>query len=185
MRSWSWTIVLTSSVLLSGCIKTASVPPAEQPKPMEQRVDLARYMGTWYEIAAYPNRFERDCQCSMAEYRLDGDVVRVTNSCLRGSSQRLSQVTGKGFPVAGSNNTKLQVQFFWPFRGDYWILALDKDYRYSLVGSPDRDYLWILARTRSLSEPELLKLKQYAKQLGYDPEKLVMTPQQNCLPIRH
>lgn len=189
MRSLLRVVLAASTLVLVGCVKT-STPPAgaatvhapAPPKPTIESVDLTRYMGTWYEIAAYPNRFERNCRCTFADYTLDEKRVRVTNSCIRGNSQRPSTVKGKAFPVPGSNNTKLRVQFFWPFRGDYWILYLDPDYQYTLVGSPDHEYLWILARTRSLGEPELLKLKGVAKDLGYDPDKLVMTDQQNCLP---
>ncbi len=109
-------IVAVSCTSLSGT--------ADYGQQTVKQVDLERYMGRWYEIASFPNWFQNDCYCTMAEYELKGDHVSVRNSCRKGSSQgKLDLATGKAYPVSGSNNSRLKVQFFWPFKGDYWILS--------------------------------------------------------------
>lgn len=140
-------------------------------------VDLERYMGRWYEIASFPNWFQNDCYCTMAEYELKGDHVSVRNSCRKGSPQgRLNRVTGKAYPVPGSNNSRLKVRFFWPFKGDYWVLALDDRYQYALVGHPSKNYLWILSRNPGMSEEVYQSLLEKAARHGYDVSKIRKTP---------
>jgi apolipoprotein D and lipocalin family protein len=141
-----------------------------------EKVDLERYMGRWYEIASFPNWFQKDCTCTMAEYELKGDHVSVRNSCRKGSSQgKLDVATGKAYPVSGSNNSRLKVQFFWPFKGDYWILALDDDYQYAMVGHPGKKYLWILSRTPQMPDTVYRGLVETADQKGYDVSKIKRT----------
>ncbi len=136
-------------------------------------VDLARYSGLWYEIASLPARFQEGCVCSTAEYRVIGDYVEVTNSCRQESPQgKLRRVTGKARPVPGSNNSRLKVTFFWPFSGDYWIVGLDPDYRWAMVGHPQRKYLWILSRQPELDEKTFVALLERARVLGYPVERL-------------
>jgi apolipoprotein D and lipocalin family protein len=140
------------------------------------RVDLERYMGKWVEIASFPAWFQRDCFCTMAEYELRGDHVSVKNSCRKGSSEgELDIAMAKAFAVAGSNNSRLKVQFFWPFKGDYWIIALDDNYQYAMVGHPNREYLWILSRTPEMSEDVYQSLVETARGKGYDITKLRKT----------
>lgn len=185
MRKLVKLLIATLSLNLSGCVMQEKImKPAEEPKPSLKQVDLTRYAGRWYEIAAYPNRFERGCECSRADYSLEKDHIKVVNSCLKGENHKLSTASGKAFIVPNTGNTQLKVQFFWPFKGDYWILSLDPDYKVSLVGSPDRQYLWILARDRQIPEKTLIEFKETAKALGFDPDQLKMTEQKTppCLP---
>jgi apolipoprotein D and lipocalin family protein len=143
-----------------------------------ESVDLDRYMGKWYEIAAFPMWFERGCTCSVAEYTLQGDIVLVRNSCRKDSREgKLKTATAKAWPVEGTNNAKLKVQFFWPFRADYWIIALDADYRYAMVGHPKRKYLWILSRTPVMDERLYNQLVETARAKGYDVTRLRRTEQ--------
>ena len=140
------------------------------------RVDLERYMGKWYEIASFPAWFQRNCFCTTAEYELSGDHVWVKNSCRKGSSEgELDVATAEAFAVAGSNNSRLKVQFFWPFKGDYWIIALDDNYQYAMVGHPGKEYLWILSRTPEMSEDVYQSLVETARGKGYDITKLKRT----------
>lgn len=133
-------------------------------------------MGRWYEIASFPNWFQNDCTCTMAEYELQEDHVSVRNSCRKGSAQgQLDLATGAAYPVPGSGNSRLKVRFFWPFKGDYWILALDDAYQYAMIGHPSRKYLWILSRTPELSENIYQSLVAQAAQQGYDVSKLKRT----------
>ncbi len=138
-------------------------------------VDLTRYSGNWYEIASFPTSFQKGCSCTRAEYHLheSGKYIQVYNSCKRKGKH--AGILGKAFVQENSGNAKLRVQFFWPFRGDYYIIALDPDYHYAMVGSPDRDYLWILCRETVLEEQVLSELVQKADQLGFDTGKLKFT----------
>lgn len=134
-------------------------------------------MGKWYEIARLPNSFEEGCECITAEYsKIDDETIRVINSCLEDGE--FDSAKGKAFPVEGSNNAKLKVQFFWPFKGDYWIIDLDKEnYSYALVGNPSRKYLWILSRTPKISDELLQKIVDVADKKKFDTTKLIYTDQ--------
>lgn len=166
-------LILLTGVFLFSC--GGNYPPLDT----VESVDLDKYLGKWYEIALLPNSFEEGCHCTTAEYSLiDSETVRVINTCNQDSADgELDQAKGKAFVVEGSNNAKLKIQFFWPFKGDYWILELDDDYRYVLVGSPSREYLWILSRTPSLDEEIINQLKQSAEQKGFDTTKIIYTDQ--------
>lgn len=142
-----------------------------------KQVDLKRYAGKWYEIASFPNFFQRGCQCTTATYTLEGDKIYVLNQCRRGSKDKLSKANGKAWQPDPSQPGKLKVQFFWPFSGDYWILHLDPDYQHVLVGAPKRNYLWILSRTKTMPAATYNKLVDIAKAKGFDTSKLVKTKQ--------
>lgn len=143
-----------------------------------ERVDLNRYLGKWYEIGSFPKSFQKGCVATTAEYSLrdDGDI-RVVNTCRDETLDgELREAEGKAW-VVDDSNAKLKVQFFWPFRGDYWILELGENYEYAVVGAPDRDSLWILSRTPQM-EPEKSRdiLERLAKR-GWDVGRFVYTPQ--------
>ncbi len=144
---------------------------AAKPLPTVKYVNVKRYMGTWYEIARLPAFFQRGCSCTSAQYQLTKDYVKVTNRCRKNG--KFNSTTGKGFIVANSGNAKLKIQFFWPFKGDYWIIYLDKNYRYAIVGDPSRKYLWILARDKRISESSYRYLVRYAKSRQFDTSKLI------------
>lgn len=169
--------VLTLS-LLGACAGEAGDAPRAVPA-----VDLNRYAGTWYEIARFPNRFEDgpDLACAdvTATYtpRPDGRIG-VLNRCRNaaaGGAQRDAQ--GSAYVVKGSQGAKLRVTFFWPFYGDYWVLGLDPDYRWAVVGDPRREYLWVLARSLVLSAEDQARAVGIAQAKGYDIGKLQPTPQ--------
>jgi len=138
-------------------------------------VDLYRYMGQWYEIALYPTRFEKGCECTTAEYYMNEKYVQVINKCKKNGKEK--QIKGKAFVVPNSNNTKLKVQFFWPFKGDYWIIALDKDYNWAVVSSPDRNYLWILSRSKKMEPTLYQKIVDDIVTRGFDPNRIIKTKQ--------
>ncbi|MDI1353811.1 MAG: lipocalin family protein [bacterium] len=116
-------------------------------------VDLKRYAGRWYEIASFPQSFQKGCHCTTAEYTItDKDYVVVENRCNRDSiSGKESYIKGKAFVEANSGNAKLKVQFFWPFRAKYWIIDLADDYSFAVVSHPGKKYLWILSRTAKMN----------------------------------
>ncbi|MEW6426817.1 MAG: lipocalin family protein [Thermodesulfobacteriota bacterium] len=138
-------------------------------------VDLGRYLGRWHEIARYPHRFEEGCSGVTADYALNPDgTIAVINSCrLDGEGGRVKQAKGKAKVVDATTNAKLKVSFFWPFYGDYWILKLDPDYRWVIVGEPSRNYVWILARTPQLDDATLKGLVEDIRGFGYDPGRLL------------
>lgn len=141
-------------------------------------VDLARYLGKWYEIARYPNRFEKSCASDViADYtRGDDGKITVTNTC-RKADGKSKESKGTAKVVDTSSNAKLKVTFFWPFSGDYWVIDLDPDYKYAVIGEPDRKYLWVLSRTPELAPEVYERIMGKVRELGYDPAKLVRTPQ--------
>jgi apolipoprotein D and lipocalin family protein len=117
-------------------------------------VDLQRYAGKWYEIASFPQRFQKGCHCTTAEYILnEKGFVTVINRCNKDSiNGKEISIKGKAFVEEGSNNAKLKVQFFWPFKAKYWIIELADDYSYAVVSHPNRKNLWILSRTAKMDD---------------------------------
>lgn len=143
-------------------------------------LDLDRYLGRWYEIASYPQWFQRGCVATTALYtRRDDGRIRVENECRDGAFDgEVRRAEGVAWVVDPKEApAKLKVQFFWPFRADYWVIALDPGYAYAVVGHPSREYLWILSRSRSM-DPDVYDalLARIASQ-GYDLELLRRTPQ--------
>jgi apolipoprotein D and lipocalin family protein len=169
------------AVIASVCAASLRAPAMESPKqaPLASvsSVDLKRYVGKWYEIARYPNRFQRACASdTTAEYDLKPNgKVGVVNTCRKsdGSAKKASG-TAK---VVDPSNARLKVSFFWPFYGDYWIIGLDPEYRWAVMGEPDRKYLWILSRTPHMPETDYQRTIEQARAAGYDPQRLIKTPQ--------
>jgi apolipoprotein D and lipocalin family protein len=145
-----------------------------------EEVDLARYAGRWYEIASFPQYFQEGCVATRATYRLrDDGRIDVLNECrdrtLDGPLRRAEGVAWVVDP--DTSPARLKVQFFWPFSGDYWIFDLDPDYRFAAVGSPSREYLWILSRTPAMDPAEYAALLERLEALGFDLSRLEPTLQ--------
>jgi apolipoprotein D and lipocalin family protein len=142
-------------------------------------VDLQRYQGTWYEIASFPQRFQKGCHCTSATYTAtQEEFVVVENRCRKDSiNGEESYIKGKAYIVENTNNAKLEVEFFWPFKGDYWIIDLDKDYQYAVVGHPNREYLWILSRTPQMSDSLYNEITKRIAAKGFDLSILQKTVQ--------
>jgi apolipoprotein D and lipocalin family protein len=142
-------------------------------------VDLKKYAGKWYEIASYPQRFQKGCHCTTAEYTLsEKGFVIVENRCNKDSiNGKQSYIKGKAFVVKNSGNAKLKVQFFWPFTGKYWIIDLAEDYSYSVVSHPNKQYLWILSRTPTMDESVYLQIISRLKSKGFNLSKIQKTHQ--------
>jgi len=142
-------------------------------------VDLKKYAGKWYEIASYPQRFQKGCHCTTAEYTLsDKGYVIVENRCNRNSiNGKQSYIKGKAFVEKNSGNAKLKVQFFWPFTGKYWIIDLADDYTYAVVSHPNKKYLWILSRTPEMDHAIYQQILSRLREKGFDLTKLQTTKQ--------
>ena len=167
-------ILLALTLLAS--IGFAEAAPA--PLPTVAAVDLARYAGGWYEIALLPSWFQRACVAdTKARYRADPDGgIEVVNRC-RTADGSVKTAKGHATIVEGSGNAKLRVSFFWPFKGDYWMLDLDADYQHVLVGTPSRDYAWVLSRKPQMDEATLQRLLDKAASLGFDKAAFKRSPQ--------
>jgi len=170
---------LTCLIILFGIAGLAKASPAaDKPLATVPSVDLQKYLGKWYEISSFPQSFQKGCHCTTAEYSIEKGYVRVINTCRKDSpGGKVSRAKGKAFVVEGSNNAKLRVQFFWPFRGDYWIIDLAADYSYAVVGDPSRKYLWILSRTPQMDEGLYQEIVLRCVEKGFDVNKLVKTDQ--------
>jgi apolipoprotein D and lipocalin family protein len=144
-----------------------------------QQVELDRYMGTWYEIASFPQRFQKGCVASMATYSLRKDgKVEVLNQCRdKTLDGKLRSAKGSAWVIDKKTNAKLKVSFFWPFSGDYWIIDLGPDYEYAVVGHPKRTYLWILCRNRQMDPGTYEAILQRLQAQGYDLSRLNKTLQ--------
>jgi len=153
-----------------------------------ERVDLERYVGLWYEIAKIPNRFQKKCAAvttAFYSFRDDGKI-NVVNRCLD-SEGKIVRASGIAKVEDAETGAKLKVSFvrvaglslFW---GDYWIIGLAEDYRYAVVGTPKRDYGWILARQPELGAEDLAEIHDILRRQGYDPDSFVMSPQDTVGP---
>lgn len=140
-------------------------------------VDLAKYCGKWYEIASFPQRFQKGCYCTTAEYTLtENGYVIVKNKCNKDAvNGKVTSIEGKAFVEKGTGNAKLKVQFFWPFKAKYWIIDLPDDYSYAVVSHPGRNYLWILSRTSKMDKAVYEQILSRLKQKGFDLSKLKVT----------
>lgn len=190
-----WGLVAVTTAVLVILCGTVGADDAEQegsatlddrePRPVAQ-LDLDRYAGLWYEIARLPNGHQKKCAGDVTAYYtpLEDDRLEVVNSCARDDGRRvaaagIAKVADKDGPPS-----KLKVRFApgilswipWVW-ADYWVLDVDPDYRHSLVGTPDHDNLWMLARTPHIDQATFERLVETARDQGFDVDELVLTPQ--------
>lgn len=147
--------------------------------PTEPEVDIKRYAGTWYEIARLPNSFEKGLECVTATYKIkDNGKIEVIN---RGHKiddrSEVKSAKGTAWVPDPEFPGRLKVRFFWPFAGNYYIIHLDKDYNYALVGDPSRKYLWILSKNKALDNAIYDKLINIAQEQGFESNKMIMVKQ--------
>ncbi len=167
--------VMALAALCSGCVNSSGVPPLKT----VAHVDLGRYIGTWHEIARYPNSFQKGCTGSTATYTLRGDgEIDVVNRCRDDGDGSLREAKGRAWVVDPASNARLKVSFFWPFRGDYWIIDLGNDYEFAVVGAPSRKYLWVLSRTPLMGDDVFNGIMARIEQLGFERNRVVKSAQQ-------
>lgn len=166
-------------LFLLGCVVgLTGVAHATLPNEPVERIDLERYLGTWHEVARLPNRYQDDCVSgTTATYFRDedGEIV-VRNACTAADGERIS-VDGVGREVvAGSGHLQVRFAPRWlawlPVWAEYWVLDLDPDYRWALVGGPTRKFLWVLARDPQLDPAVFEDIKARAAARGYEVERL-------------
>lgn len=158
-----------------------SIFACKTPAPLATipNVELKKYAGTWYEIASFPMKAQKNCACTTADYTLtDKGYVIVKNRCQDEKSGNIKKIQGKAFVGKEKDNAKLKVQFFPPFKAPYYIIALDKEaYYYAAVGTPDRNYLWILCREAVMDSTLYQGITDSVSKLGFDTKRLKMTHQ--------
>jgi apolipoprotein D and lipocalin family protein len=178
--------IFTCTAALTAAAQNAT--PVNQPLTPVATIDLQRYQGTWYQVALYPNRFQKSCiSNTRAKYAPQpSGTLEVTNQC-RTPEEKEMKVVGQARParaavLSGDQLTppKLEVRFapawlsslpmVW---ADYWVIQLAPDYRYAVVGEPAREFLWVLARETQLSAADWSAIESKLKEQGYDPAKLV------------
>lgn len=180
LAPWLLAVAGGANALATGA--QAAAPAALQ---SIERLDLPRYLGTWYEVARFPNRFQKQCVAdSRAEYqsRPDG-TVRVINQC-RLADGRLDQAEGQVRQIGAADSPRLQVRFapawlsFIPaVWGDYWVIDLDEAYQLVAVSEPRREYLWVLSRTPSVPSPAYDALLKRLAAQGLEVGRLERSPQ--------
>ena len=186
VRKARWLVMLALWVgsMTGACATTTTQRLNLPPLQTVPKVDLPRYTGTWYEIASYPQSFQAGCTGTTATYTLrdDGDI-KVVNRCRKGSlSGEEDSAEGRARVVDTTTNAKLEVTFFWPFWGDYWIIDLGEDYEYAVVGHPGRDYLWILSRAPTMDDGVYQGILQRLQAKGYPLDRLQKTVQPKVAP---
>lgn len=144
-------------------------------------VDLKKYTGLWYEIAKIPNSFQDHCiKGTTAEYKLkENGEISVINSCIDEDNE-VDKAEGIARVVDKKSNAKLEVSFVsffgWrPFWGDYWIIGLDENYQWAIVGHPERKYGWILSRVKNPDDKTMNEILEILKNQGYNPSDFEMT----------
>ena len=146
-------------------------------------VNISRYLGVWYEIARFPNSFQKNCNQATASYRLrDDEKLEILNTCVRSDDKKPKEATGLAKVVENSGNAKLKVNFVpgwlrWTGigNGDYWIIDLDEGYAYAVVSEPNRKYLWILSRTPTMKKDTYEKILTFLKKEAFDTSKLIQS----------
>ncbi len=169
--------LITILILLTSC--------TEHGEMIDKRVvkdfSIEPYLGKWYEIARYDHSFERGLVGVTANYSLrDDGKIKVVNAGYKGTLEgERSEATGKAKIPDPRNPAKLKVSFFWIFYGDYFVLELDEDYQWAVIGSSSDKYLWILARAPQINEDLYLELTNRLDKRGYDVNKLIRVEQRS------
>ncbi|MBS1793805.1 MAG: lipocalin family protein [Acidobacteria bacterium] len=186
MKKSVWFVIIPTIVAVSAAAAVAVRAQKEKKDlPTVAKVDLKQYTGKWYEIARYPNRFQDQCAGNVtATYTVKSNGrIEVLNECLKKNGVT-DKAKGEAKIVDKTTNAKLEVRFAPAFLsfipavwGDYWIIDLDPDYKYAVIGEPSRKYLWILSRTPELDDTVYQNILRRVESLGFSPGKLDKTPQ--------
>ena len=177
--NWSVSLILLS-VIISGLFTGCSGQKQMIDNSVVKKLDLQKYLGTWYEIARYDHRFERDLVGVTANYSMRPDgKIKVVNSGYKNTLDgEYSEAIGKAkIPDPENEPAKLKVSFFWIFYGDYYVLELDKDYQWAVIGSSTDNYLWILSRTPQMAPEIYTDLLKRIVDRGYDTSALIKVKQ--------
>lgn len=169
------TVLVAASLLLA----QGQVQADTEPSAVDQ-LDLARYAGTWYEIATIPSFFQKSCVATEIRYTLKkpGELA-VENRCRKNTFDGdWTGIDGKAWQAKNAAaEGQLKLQFVWPFSSDFWVLWLDDSYQFTVAGTPDRQSIWILSRQRQMDAGQYQRLLDYAAELGFDTSRIRQTRQ--------
>ena len=169
---WIYSFVLLANFY--GCTSKRYLPTVTN-------IDINKYSGKWYEIARLPNFFEKGLECVSAEYALlkNGKISVINKGHKSSDLSKIKTAKGIAWIPDESKTGQLKVRFFWPFSGDYYIIALDSNYQHALVGDPSRKLLWILNRTTTIDSSTYNHLLKIASHNNFDTSKIIKV-KQNC-----
>lgn len=164
--------IIITIFILSGCITTGGKP---------EKIDFSLYQGTWYEIARLPNSFEEGLKCITATYSYnDEGIILLTNKGIsRSNPDDIKTLTGRAWIPDPEHPENLKVQFIWPVTTDYWVVHVDSNKGYAIIGSPSRKRLWFLSRKESIDEADFPALKRIAEKNQFKTDSIVMV-EHNC-----
>jgi len=176
------TIVAFSFLIITSLFINCKTQKPMIDKTVVKELDIQQYLGTWYEIARYDHSFERGLVGVTANYSMrdDGKIKVINNGYKNNLDGEFSQAEGKAkFPDPEKEPAKLKVAFFLFFYGDYFVMELDKDYKWAVVGSSSDKYLWILSRKPQMDEELYNDLLYRLKKRGYDTSGLINVKQKS------
>ncbi|MGD8836657.1 MAG: lipocalin family protein [Desulfobacteraceae bacterium] len=168
----TWSIIPICGLLLTGC---------QSFKPIEtvSHVDIERFMGSWFVIANIPTFIEKDAYNAVESYRLDDDGTIATTFTFNkgGFDGPEKKYTPRGFIRDPGSNAVWGMQFVWPFKAEYRIVYLDADYNTTVIGRTKRDYVWVMARSRTIGDDQYNEILNFLASQGYDIHKIQRVPQ--------
>jgi len=178
-KSISLVLIIISFISIGISLISCKMQKSIIDKTVVEQFDIEKYLGTWYEIARYDHSFERGLVGVTANYSLrDDGKIKVVNSGYKGSLEgEFSEAIGKAKIPNPNIPSKLKVSFFWIFYGDYFILELDKNYQWAVIGSSSDKYLWILSRIPHMEKETYTELIHKLKKRGYDVSELIEVKQ--------
>ena len=173
-RPTHYTSLLLLLIYLAGCSMNS-----HQPLKTVDQLDLQRFMGNWYVIANIPTFVEKGAVNAVENYALEDDgTIAVTFTYHKEDrSKPRKTMKSRGFVVPGTSNAQWKIQFFWPIKFPYYVIDLDEDYKYTVIGLPNRKYLWIMAREPYLDEEIYEGIIQRVREQGFDISKIQRVPQ--------
>ena len=165
---------VTAAFLVVAC-SSPTPPPSVT---VVSNFDAQRFLGTWYEIARMDHQFERGLEKVTVSYSaMDDGGIRVINRGYNPDRQMWQQSVGQAYFTGASNRAAMKISFIGPFYGGYNVIALDREYRHALVCGPDRNYLWLLSRTPTISAEMKQQMLHIATRQGFDVTKLIWVKQ--------
>lgn len=165
---------VTAAFLVVAC-SSPTPPPGVT---VVSNFDAQRFLGTWYEIARMDHKFERGLEKVTATYSaMDDGGIQVVNRGYNPDRQMWQQTVGQAYFTGAPNRAAMKISFFGPFYGGYNVIALDREYRHALVCGPDRNYLWILSRTPTITAEMKQQMLDVAIRQGFDVTKLIWVKQ--------
>ena len=172
-------ILTLFAVLINALLISSAIAEENKNLKVVSNLDLHKFQGIWYEIAHNPWFPENNCFAMIAHYKLiEDNKIEVTNICRKhGFDGEISKIIGEAWLVDPTITSKWEVQFIWPFSLDYWVIDVEENFNYAVIGEPDMENFWILSREPIMEKGLLTKIIARSKMKGYDLSNLILTPQ--------